>query len=983
MTCSNPPLPSLILSNCARKMEKLNWITIRISFPRLRASGIVSTSTVSTSFCRNHFVYSVILGSELSGVFSPKYATCGPTTYSTWVRTDVLFDIRILKTIGHGKNRLYKRKLEIATRSSYTWVKPMSELWRFVYIESHVTLHAKADAQKVNSKRPHDQANMSACKPLVLLLSVVGVCYLASPVASEQNCSVENCKVLPVGEDLESEFRLKASEKGVRLIYLNLKIGNSSYNPLDLPDEILPTRWMWARSINEPMLSLPFDFDVLSLGLLNYQVRSMTVSLRDEPSGCLAGLNSTCQNMAVGRALLDNVTRDSSIKLSRKTGVVCVIMIEKKIHSDYRSIKYHCCGFNVSRIYCDFPVVKSNWFNAIHMFLFVLSNVVLFYSPALLLLLPDCIVNLKSECASENTDTENQQTNSEQADSTSWPKADGNHQTAENQNEEVERDNGEELRTAEGNQQTRENQNEEVDRDNDEELRTADGNQPTPENQNEEVDRDNSEELPVDDANPVTCSTLLLRCAQQLPGLKMSFNLKLAVLLFCIYPFPIYLELGLYLSLKPKYIHERLTKVPLGTGHEIPEFSFFFTKRDKFYEILYLILVILTFLMAILFLRPRDLFLQKETICFVCKVVDVFFPDVSIHAFPPTQLNQNHVTVGEKMLQHMKMLQEVVYLSLFQFCYLQKEGLKKLLSLSCYLNGSFKRALSILFLLFYTLYALFLSIGLGAFCLFLRSVLLIFGLEMLSPLGTVYFFSLVKIYSVPNNFASPSLRISLCMIIGSYLGFFIAALFILAADWFGFICSVLGFTIMGLVLNVEIVTPYVAFLIVVITNVYFCYANFQRSYMEVKGYILKYWQQESDTTDSGEQNTIPENLFWSVSNQVLPVKNEICRMFGHIAVILIFLFLTISSIIFFGNEYDISTLVSTIAVFISGAIPSLFFKGLTGGKNLVGWRKIKLEREIKKEVKNFRSERGRGGINSEHNEREEERSAQNNNNMTV
>ena len=61
------------------------------------------------------------------------------------------------------------------------------------------------------------------------------------PAASEQNCSVENCKVLPVGEDLESEFRLKASEKGVRIIYLNLKIGNSSYNPLDLPDEIVPT----------------------------------------------------------------------------------------------------------------------------------------------------------------------------------------------------------------------------------------------------------------------------------------------------------------------------------------------------------------------------------------------------------------------------------------------------------------------------------------------------------------------------------------------------------------------------------------------------------------------------------------------------------------------------------------------------------------------------------------------------------------------
>ena len=43
-----------------------------------------------------------------------------------------------------------KQKLEIATQSSYTWVKPMSKLWEFVYIKSHVTLHAKADAQKVN-----------------------------------------------------------------------------------------------------------------------------------------------------------------------------------------------------------------------------------------------------------------------------------------------------------------------------------------------------------------------------------------------------------------------------------------------------------------------------------------------------------------------------------------------------------------------------------------------------------------------------------------------------------------------------------------------------------------------------------------------------------------------------------------------------------------------------------------------------------------
>ena len=134
------------------------------------------------------------------------------------------------------------------------------------------------------------------------------------------------------------------------MIYLNLKIGNNSYNPLELQDEFLPDRWVWARSNNEPMLSLPFDFDILSLGLLNYQVGSMTVSLRDEPSGCLAGLNSTCQNLVVVGALLSNVTNKSGNK-----GVVCVAMIDEDVHNsdDTRPIVYHCCRLNASSINCD------------------------------------------------------------------------------------------------------------------------------------------------------------------------------------------------------------------------------------------------------------------------------------------------------------------------------------------------------------------------------------------------------------------------------------------------------------------------------------------------------------------------------------------------------------------------------------------------------------------------------------------------------
>ena len=69
-------------------------------------------------------------------------------------------------------------------------------------------------------------------------------------------------------------------------------------------------------------------YDILSLGLLNFQVRSVTVQIEDQPSGCLEGLNSTQQNIAVGSALLLNVTHSTNTtETSRKTEVVCVAMI--------------------------------------------------------------------------------------------------------------------------------------------------------------------------------------------------------------------------------------------------------------------------------------------------------------------------------------------------------------------------------------------------------------------------------------------------------------------------------------------------------------------------------------------------------------------------------------------------------------------------------------------------------------------------------
>ena len=138
-------------------------------------------------------------------------------------------------------------------------------------------------------------------------------------------------------------------------------------------------------------------------------------------------------------------------------------MIDEDVHNsdDTRPIVYHCCRLNASSINCDLSVEARMSFEVINTFLFLLSFVVMFYSPAMLLMLPEDIFDLQYE-----------------------------------------------------------------------------------------------EEIPVDDKSPITCSVFLLGHFQRLPNLTLSFNLKLAFLLFFVLPFGFFIKLGLYFLLKQKYFNE-------------------------------------------------------------------------------------------------------------------------------------------------------------------------------------------------------------------------------------------------------------------------------------------------------------------------------------------------------------------------------------------------------------------------------------------
>ena len=130
--------------------------------------------------------------------------------------------------------------------------------------------------------------------------------------------------------------------------------------------------------------------------------------------------------------------------------------------------------------------------------------------------------------------------------------------------------------------------------------------------------------------------------------------------------------------------------------------------------------------------------------------------------------------------------------------------------------------------------------------------------------------------------------------------------------------------------------------------------------------ISKHWEEQTTNLfwiKCSNNGTITKELFWSVCSneddgddfeeQILPLRTEICLMLRDMALIILFLGLFFFAVIVFETMEEISALVSTVFVFISGIIPQLIFKTSTKKKQFSGWDKIKIDNKIKKAVRAY------------------------------
>ena len=710
-----------------------------------------------------------------------------------------------------------------------------------------------------------------------------------------------DCRLLPTDKDISTEFRLQASGKRVKMVYLNLKIGNGSYHPLELADEFLPERWVWAKSIKEHMLSLPENYDVLSLGLLKYQVTSLDVHLEDKPAGCVASLNSSSQNMAIGKMLLEYVTVEKKNSSDSQLQVVCVEMIK----DDYgRYLEQQCCriwhnNLESHQVLCNQTVGRSDWEKPLDVTLFLVCFFLSLFIPAFPLALPDYIFSLQRECdKAEDRPTEDRGRH-----------ADRLHHT---------RNGYVEI------------------------------------NQYDEED----DGIAVDDATPLTISTILFQVVQRLPDLRFSFNLKLAFMFFFLYPFFTYVQLGLTLTINKRHIDEASRK---NLGSVLSVSHFYYT-----YRVLTTFTASFTFLVLfpVLLLRPKDLLLSKKFKQRLSRQVGFDCLCFMSHLRTDSQLlDVEPSLVGDEICFRLNILKCEIYhrVSIFTNWFLR--SLNTLFSVfMCsenMTNRQFSRKTSA-FCVSWAIVSffpiLFLAISVGVVLIFLclvTQVCLILGCSPFYAFFNTLHNRLIEEFAVFNWVV----KVLSVVLLTAYSFLLFGCTIILLISSYTFVISTVAYTSIGIVLNADYVTPYAASVLVVTTNIYFCYANFQNRYKEVKGMISTgLWELHKDTESFYSNDTIPTKLYWFVCGRVLPFKSEICRMLRNMALILIFLFLVVYSIAFYGSENNVSATFSVIAVVLTGVLPALLLKLLTEGKPFKGLEKVNLKRKIHFAVEQFYQE---------------------------
>ena len=135
-------LPSCVLSLCARKMEELHWIAVSVSFPQFRVSGIIFTSTKSTSL-----VMTILSEHDLHCIQHVQLARMSELSWFVYIRRHMHVTLHV-KSNAENVNCL-NWKINCNDHSSLSSTNYSSNVNYFIYSSCHFTPHGRYELNKL------------------------------------------------------------------------------------------------------------------------------------------------------------------------------------------------------------------------------------------------------------------------------------------------------------------------------------------------------------------------------------------------------------------------------------------------------------------------------------------------------------------------------------------------------------------------------------------------------------------------------------------------------------------------------------------------------------------------------------------------------------------------------------------------------------------------------------------------------------------
>lgn len=217
---------------------------------------------------------------------------------------------------------------------------------------------------------------------LLLLLVMMNDSSSLTSAQELQEC-LNQCSLSATKASTDAFLALKKQNK-FRVITLTLVIQNDT-NGLSLSANLAssyqPDKWVWAlETYGRSFLALPFDINIFSMGTLMLFQRAATINITVAPHQCLANLTESCKRRVIGRFLSGVTQTDYNLHM------MCHRVTQSKslLWLVQNQLSYECCNEldSLSGDWnCNHPVELNGWLNILYVMIYASIVIVVLYVP--------------------------------------------------------------------------------------------------------------------------------------------------------------------------------------------------------------------------------------------------------------------------------------------------------------------------------------------------------------------------------------------------------------------------------------------------------------------------------------------------------------------------------------------------------------------------------------------------------------------------